>query len=371
MLKHEIIKQLRTPFVWLFAAACVLINALSVISQDYDIRQILRECEIADILGTTEIAGAELPNIEDEFTAMQAEQLKNAHSGFVPEEYADGLLAYLVLTANSARMSEVIAKTVYDLALPQFRERVAEINSNGEYRYLNGGDRLHGILFVSLLLPCAVETMLFALLIAPKCAGHEYFAGTTQVIYCTKKGRSLATTKLLAAVALTEMMLSVLTIVALAVFMIRCPCYTLLGSPMLIDSDRAKVIPWAEMSVMEYFGLNFITTGAVSAVFAMIGYAWFGLFVKSRANLYLGAAGALIFTILLYASYAGTPRELHIFPVISNPVILLLNRVGNWFAVSERGIAVPWFEAYSIAAWGALFAVLCAFAVRKIKRVSL
>ena len=43
MLKYEIIKQLRTPFVWLFAAACVLINALSVISQDYDIRQILRE----------------------------------------------------------------------------------------------------------------------------------------------------------------------------------------------------------------------------------------------------------------------------------------------------------------------------------------
>ena len=371
MLKYEIIKQLRTPFVWLFAAACVLINALSVISQDYDIRQILRECEIADILGTTDIAGAELPNIEDEFTAMQAEQLKNAHSGFVPEEYADGLLAYLVLTANSARMSEVTAKTVYDLALPQFRERVAEINSSGEYRYLNGGDRLHGILFVNLLLPCAVETMLFALLIAPKCAGHEYFAGTTQVIYSTKKGRSLARTKLFAAVILAVMMFAVLTVTALAVFLIRCPCFSLLGSPMLINLDRTTVIPWTGISVIGYFGLNFITTGAVSAVFAMIGYAWFGLFVKSRANLYLGAAGALIFTILLYASYTGTPRELHTFSVISNPVILLLNRVGSWFAVSERGIALPWFEAYAIAAWGVLFAVLCALAIRKIKRVSL
>ena len=371
MLKHEILKQLRTPFVWLFAVACVLINALSVISQDYNIRQILRECEIADILGTTDIAGAELPEIEDEFTAMLSESLKNAHSEFVPEEYADGLLAYLVLGANPARMSEDTALTVYDLALPQFRERVAEINNTGEYRYLNGGDRLHSILFVSLLLPCAVETMLLALLIAPKCAGHEYFAGTTQVIYSTKKGRSLASTKLFAAIILTEMSLTMLTVTALAVFLIRCPCFTLLGSPMLINSDRTTVIPWTGISVIGYFGLNFITAGAVCAIFTMIGYAWFGLFVKSRANLYLGAAGALIFTILLYASYAGTPRELHIFPVISNPVILLLNRVGSWFAVSERGIALPWFEAYAIAAWGALFAVLCVFAIKKIKRVSI
>ena len=371
MVRYEIIKQLRTPFLWLFMIACVLANALSVLSRDYEIRQILRECETADILGTTNIADAELPEIEDELTAMLAESLKYSHSEFIPKEYADGLLTYIVLTANPARMSEDTALTVYDLALPQFRERVAEINSRGEYKYLNGGDRLHGILFIDLLLPCAVETMLFALLIAPKCAGHEYFSGTTQEIYCTKKGRSLASAKLFAAVLLTETMLAALTVTALAVFLIRCPCFSLLASPMLISSDMRTVIPWAEMSVIGYFSLSFITAVAVSAVFVGVGYAWFGLFVNSRANLYLSAAGALIFTILLYASYAGTPRELHTFPVISNPVVLLLNRVGSWFAVSERGIAVPWFEVYALAAWGALFAVLCVLAVRRIKKVSL
>ena len=369
MLKYEIIKQLRTPFVWLFAAACVIINSLVIISQDYEIRIVMNECRIAGIIGTVDITNADISVIEDDFLRDYASELTFKHSGFISEEQADDVLSFLINT-HPVKMPDNLNSFIFDIAQQPFRQRIAEINQNGEYCFLNGGKTLHDMMYWNLLLICTGESMLFALVISSKCGAHEYLEGTTQVVYSAKKGRSLAQTKLFAALALTELLFAFVTVISAAVFLIRCPCFVLLDSTLVLDEETSIIYPWNTVTVAGYFGLNVLISACISGIFTLIGYTFFGLFIKWRGNFIFGLTGALIFTVLMYAVWS-LPREFHGFVTVSNPVMLLLDRIGQWFAASVRGTCIPYFEVYAVVGWGALFAVLGALVIRRIKKVNL
>lgn len=368
MIRAEIKKQIKKPFIWIFLGISLALNFYLIYCMKYPAEQTMRESEFAGTLGTAQIGA--------EYKAYALESFGQDISlgDFAREEDAKSIVYSCACPMNNKYLYPFYASDgtelrdmIMDFSTPFAEARIRQINENREHLWLNGEEYLHELLFRQLWLILG-EAAVFAVLIAVKCGGYEFSEGTVQVVYSTKKGRRLCVTKLLAAISISEAFLAAVLLISFAVLFTVCPCFDLLNSPLIILGQYTIIIPWASFTVLQYL-LASIALGAVlTALFALLGYAVWGLVL----NIYIACACSVTLCAVMFFGTLVLPPvpALRLFG-LSNPVMLLCNFPGHWFALSKSSVPLPWFECVSAALWAVLLTAFVLLALRRLRRMKL
>lgn len=367
MICAEIKKQLKKPFIWIFLGISLALNFYLIYCMDYPAEKAMHESELAGMYGTAQIG--------EEYRAYMLENFGQdiVLGDFALEEDAKSIVYSCSCPMNKYLYPFYISdgvelhNMIMDFSTPFAEARIRQINENREHLWMNGGEYLHKLLFRQLWLILG-EAAVFAMLIAVKCGGYEFSEGTAQIVYSTKKGRSLCVAKLLAAVAISEAFLASVLLISFTVLFAAYPCFNLLNSPLIVLDQYTIIIPWASFTVLQYL-LASIALGAVlTALFALLGYAVWG-FVR---NIYIACAGSFTLCAVMFFGTLVLPPipALRLFG-LSNPVMLLCNLPGHWFALSKSSVPLPWFECVSAALWAVLLTACVLLALRKLRRMKL
>ena len=365
LLKYELKKQLEKPFCIIAAACCAVFNIIFMLRWDYPLDNINMQSEIVRQLGTVYVT--------DENSALITDpEMKKMIAGYTDE--------YIELNRESAHilLQDNMEVSLFDLAGEQVEfvhklsdERLAarfdEMYKTKEPNAINGGDDIFQVLFLGAVLVTSIESALFAVLIAAKTAGHEFSNRAEQIIYTTRKGRKIMHTKLAAAAILTAGFCLTVFALSFAVFLLRCPCFELLGAPMCLNAGRTFLYTWFACPMWVYLLLNVLLAIALSEVICLMSFAVFGF---SR-----NTAVAVMLTVLLLAAGIVIGKTLpqwgylrlisYTFPSIQ----LLMS--GAWLAVDRVSVPICGFEVFSIAVWAAMMLLLCGFAMKRFERNSI
>ncbi len=356
MILQEMRKQLIRPFVWVFMGLCIALNLYTLWGRQYTINQIMNEDEYVYKTAASELSG-EYPDF-----ARKSDARDIVYSVSCPSSNK-----YLYTFYPYPSGSAEIHNTVLNISTPVLEERLTLINENHEHLSINGGTSLHDLIFNVLWLVLG-ETAVFALMISIKCGGFEFSEGTAQVVYSTKKGRALSAAKLFASLILAEIFLIIMLLVSFSVLFSLCPCFNLLSVPFFIYTDYKIIIPWVPLTVMQYLLLSVLFGFVLTALFSLIGYAVWGV----TRNIFLACAGSItLCAVMFFGTLALPPIPVLKFFGLSTPVMLLCNLPGYWFALSKRGVPLPWFECISSALWVVILTVFIIFSLRKLRRMKI
>lgn len=361
---YELKKQLEKPFFSVVLVACVLFNLLVVCGNTYRLQQIRFQEKTAEALGTPFVTASAAEALPDEQQRVFAAGYVGG--GIDPSSAKDILSA--AISRNGFKLAGESKELAIEISAPTLEARLNGINENSEFCAINGGEELFRALFTELLLYCAAEGVVFALLITAKTASHEFSEKTAHTVYCTKKGRSLAAVKLLASAALSLAFFLLLCLFCYLIFFIVCPCPMLLGAPMNAMTYGLIVIPWFGASVIGFLLLNIALTAVLVVLFSLFQYV-----VSCRMrNPIVAVMISCAFWIGMFAPSFYIPAEGHWRLLwYSAPPVLLLDTPGYWLACSNRSLAIPGYEEIAMLAWGAAALLLCLLGIRRFKRRSI
>ena len=364
LLRYEMKKQLEKPFCFIAAACCAVFNIIFMLRWAYPLDNINMQSKIVRQLGTVYVTDENSALITD----PEMKRIIDEHTS----GYILGRESAIYILQNTVKMGmfDLVgeqAELVHKLSDERLAERFEEMSETKELTAINGGDDLFQVVFLGMVQLTVIESILFAILIAAKTAGHEFSNHAEQVIYTTRKGRGIMRTKLAAASILTVGFCLSVFALSFAVFLLRCPCFELLGAPMYLNTERIFLYTWFYFPVWVYLLLNVMFAIALSEVICLMSFAVFGISRNITATVML--------TILLLA--AGIvigktiPPETGYLRLMSYtfPSIQILMS-GSRLAVASYVECIPicGFDVFSIMLWAVFMLVLCAFSMKRFER---
>lgn len=343
---YELKKQLERPFAYIVLALC-FIASIQISHNDYRNRMIILEEEIVSEAGTcfmTEDIALSFEDVTKRSTALFYA------GGTIPAESAEQIITNCT-AYNSYRPGGDFVREVVRISSGAFSERLQDMNQNGELHAVNGGEYLFTALSYILWL-CTAESAFFALLITSRIIGHEADSGTAEVIYSTRTGRRIRTSKAAAAVILSAAFQAVNCLLCGVMFFAQCPCFKLFASPLVVPEMPVKMFPWFSVSVGGFFGLNFLLSLLLIITFSLMCLCCSG---KSGGIIQLLISLMLAMALIIPAFIK--PEICSAFIYCLTPTALLASRPGYWLTVSRATVAVPGIELYAMLFWAAVFII--------------
>ncbi len=366
---YELKKQFEKPFVWVCLAACVLINLWVLASEGYSAMKISQQNQAVSAIGTTLISEDNAPLAEQYLGEGYLTSVMLGGRGN-PAEWLEFDIGQNVLLHSSNTYESGVKQLIMEISEPVFSARLKKLREKGENLHINGGEWLSGIVIPKLLMSLSFECAVFAMLISVKIGGHEFSEKTANVVYSTKKGRSLGAIKLAASLIAAALFHIVLTAASALLLFIICPCGNLLSAPAFLENMKTgNIVPWITMSVVEFILANTAFSLLLTLIFGAFGYSVWGILCSVPVAVF----GAFSISAVPFAlGFFILPGEgLWRLVFASCPTSLIIGRAGFWFCESRNSIPIPGFEIISAAAWGAVTFVFVILAVYRLKRVKL
>ncbi len=369
LILYELKKQVEKPFVWVYLVVCVLVNFWALASEGYSAMKVAQQNEAVSAIGTTLISEDNATAEEQYLGEGYVTSVMNRGSGNAMEWLEFDIGQNVLL--HSQNNCETGAKPlIMGISEPVFTQRLNELRENGENLHINGGEWLLGKIIPKLLICISFECAIFAMLISVKIGGQEFTEKTAQVVYSTKKGRSLGVKKLAASLIAAALFHVAVTAVSALLLLVICPCRNLLSASAFLENmETGNIVTWFPMSVGHYILANTAFSLFLTLIFGAFGYAVWGMLCSVPATVF-GALG--ISTAPFALGFFLLPGEgLWRLIFASCPVSLIVGRAGFWFCESRNSIPIPGFEVISAAAWGVIAFVFVMLAVNRLKRVKL
>lgn len=362
-------KLCRVPMLYVFFALCIVFNMQLVLEERYG------EDYVAYVKQARHDAGSRMGDafwerVESFSDGEEKERLLRETKGAQDIFEAYDALDTAALIVNKYRMDGWTAAALGHKYQKQARriQKLAASDASLDVGAAGMTKTIFDALFEKLCRAVLTEGLLLAVFAALFCSGSEQFERTWQLVYTSRRGRSVQREKLLAGLLFAAAMYVLLALVSCAVFAGSWRLGEIWETHMSTQfydaysmGIRLPFVPWADFTMRGYLAAVLLLGLVLAVVFYLLGYLA-GLLAK---NSYAGfaavfVASALNLEVIMLAGNAGS-WGIYEAAMWTPAGVWLLHPL--WFTDMGIHAVIPWQECTAAALCLAAAAVLlsCGF----------
>ena len=373
--RHEFKKLISSVTVWGFTAVCLLINMVLIFNSDDDYADFVSSVSVDTgyILDKSFYDSLSQLTASDEQYSYYLDYLKQETYGVT--DVFDGYDTKYIGESyiNAAGLTGYFAKTIRDkyLALQKVVDKKAETDESLSLYFAGATYFCHQFLFNTLMGWLLTEGSLLAALLVLLSIGYENIYQTDNIVFSTKKGRSLIKTKLAASVSAGLVAYVILGLFTFLVYfniikyngIWKSNISSLFNYRKDLIAGNRPFVTWLSFSVLTYFLAMFAIGAGLILCFCLMAYG-IGLLLRNSYMAFLvfvlaNAIGVAFPAQIPQTSQLGVAVK---YILVLSPVGLWLKH-GLWFTDGDIDILWPCFETVGLCGSLVFLSVFCLLAL--------
>ncbi|MGI5896751.1 MAG: hypothetical protein ACOX6U_07305 [Oscillospiraceae bacterium] len=381
--RWEVRKIVETPALWVFLAACLLINSILIFTSTYDRGYAQFVSKTATQLGTRVDAEfleklKQMPQSEEQERLLQTlesvlyvdadGQVKGSFGEIEAADYAEAFIKELGMSGPIADL--FTAK--YD-ALQPVIDRLAAEGADADLYAADLSNELFRQLFDALLHTLLTEGILLAFLSVLLSMGSEALHRTSALVLSSRIGRKIAFTKASAGTLCGLVFYALLNAVSLPFYFLQWD-YTGFWNSSISTSFHVSpeylgarpFLTWTEMTVGQYFWMQLALSAALVLVFCLMGTLT-GILVRNTYAAFVVVLAVGMLLLLLPGWFATLHWFWAMFAFLLSP-FQIWSLQNSWFTDLGSNSLWAWWEISGVFLSGLVFVLLLIAAYKWYRR---